>query len=622
MNHKGLIRCVAAAAMSLFICASAGVAASADSTGYTFGTAEVTALTASSGGTFDIPVSKLTLAHDGQYRIVPDASDSSLTFTYHSSKSSVAKVSNKGLIVAVSPGKATVTCTASDGTSKKVSVTVAKEGEDNFPTAVYYTESQCNILTGETYHPTAKVTPKGCTYTVSYYSDDTSVATADSSGNITAVSPGICNVTITTSNGCSSTIAVIVSDEPVPAAYVEYEDDSISLNVGDKVRPAVSAFPDDNMKFTSADTSVAKVSVKGTILGVSEGVTEITASNGISYDTITVSVGDVSQTDDDTYIYDENGNLLPTRVEYEHGSDSVEIGSKLSPSIKVYPKGAVTSFKFHSSDTSVAKVSSKGTVLGVGEGTCEIYVKTDNGCMASFTVTVFRERFSGIDVSKWNGDIDWETVSQNPDVDFVMIRASYGTETEDIRLVQNVAGCEAYNIPYGFYHYMYAKSVEEALIEADFFLKTVRPYNPTYPLVLDIEESYYKTMTKEEVTDIVCAFMEKVENAGYYAMIYSYASFFGDSLIYDRVKIYDNWVACWGDQERLSSNFSYSYGMWQYSETGRMDGIPEDVDLNYSYKNYPYIINKYGLTGYNNLGDAPEDDDDISWYTEVYEVTE
>ncbi|MGN0690920.1 MAG: GH25 family lysozyme, partial [Oscillospiraceae bacterium] len=334
-----------------------------------------------------------------------------------------------------------------------------------------------------------------------------------------------------------------------------------------------------------------------------------------------VTVGDVSQTDDETYIYDENGNLLPTRVEYEHGSDSVEIGSKLSPSIKVYPKGAVTNFKFHSSDTSVAKVSSKGTVLGVGEGTCEIYVKTDNGCMASFTVTVFKERFSGIDVSKWNGDIDWGIVSQNPDVDFVMIRASYGTETEDIRLAQNVAGCEAYSIPYGFYHYMYAKSVEEALIEADFFLKTVRPYDPTYPLVLDIEESFYKSMTKEEVTDIVCAFMEKLENAGYYAMIYSYASFFGDSLIYDRVKIYDNWVACWGDQERLSSNFSYSYGMWQYSETGRMDGIPEDVDLNYSYKNYPYIITKYGLTGYNNLGDAPEDDD-ISWYTEVYEVTE
>ncbi|MGN0692687.1 MAG: hypothetical protein ACI4K7_10100, partial [Oscillospiraceae bacterium] len=65
MDHKGLIRCAAAAALSLFICASPGIAASADSSGYTFGTAEVTALTASSGGTFDIPVSKLTLAHDG-----------------------------------------------------------------------------------------------------------------------------------------------------------------------------------------------------------------------------------------------------------------------------------------------------------------------------------------------------------------------------------------------------------------------------------------------------------------------------------------------------------------------------------------------------------------------------
>lgn len=616
-----MIRFAAAAAMSLFICFSSGAAASADSSENTVSTASVTASDASSDSSFSLPVSKLTLEHDGQYRITPVTSDSSLTFTYHSKNSAVAKVSKKGLIVAVAPGKTTVTCTASDGTSKKITVTVAKEGEDNFPNTVYFVDTNCRIKTGETYRPTARVTPKGCTYTVSYFSDNRSVATVDSTGTITAVSPGVCTVTITTSNGLSAFISVTVADESAPEAYVYFEEDSVSLAVDERVRPAVSAYPDDNLIFSSADTSIAKVSAKGTILGVSEGITEITVSNGTAYDTITVVVGDAAITDDDTYIYDENGNLLPTRVEYEHSSDSVEIGSKLSPSIKVYPKGAVTSFTFHSSDTSVAKVSKKGTVLGVGEGTCEIYVKTDNGCIASFTVTVFKERFSGIDVSKWNGDIDWETVSSNPDVDFVMIRASYGIETEDIRLAQNVEGCEKYNIPYGFYHYTYAKTVEEALIEADFFLKTVRPYNPTYPLVLDIEESFYNSMSREEVTDIVCAFMERLEDAGYYAMIYSYASFFGDNLIYDRVKIYDNWVACWGDQDRLSNNFSYSYGMWQYSETGRMDGIPEDVDLNYSYKNYPYIIQKYGLTGYNNLGEAPEEEEDISYYTEVNEVT-
>ena len=62
--------------------------------------------------------------------------------------------------------------------------------------------------------------------------------------------------------------------------------------------------------------------------------------------------------------------------------------------------------------------------------------------------------------------------------------------------------------------------------------------------------------------------------------------------------------------------------MWQYSETGRINGIPEDVDLNYCFKDYPYLINRYGLTGFNNIEPQSEDNDDISYYTEVYEVSD
>jgi GH25 family lysozyme M1 (1,4-beta-N-acetylmuramidase) len=102
-------------------------------------------------------------------------------------------------------------------------------------------------------------------------------------------------------------------------------------------------------------------------------------------------------------------------------------------------------------------------------------------------------------------------------------------------------------------------------------------------------------MSKEAVTDIVVAFMEDLEDAGYYAMIYSYAKFFDDNLIYDRIADYDIWVACWGDEDKLFENFSYHYGMWQYSETGRLKGIDEYVDLNYCYKDYKSTIKKYGL---------------------------
>ncbi|MBQ5311246.1 MAG: hypothetical protein ILP19_04305, partial [Oscillospiraceae bacterium] len=66
----------------------------------------------------------------------------------------------------------------------------------------------------------------------------------------------------------------------------------------------------------------------------------------------------------------------------------------------------------------------------------------------------------------------------------------------------------------------------------------------------------------------------------------------------DELMDYDIWVACWGGADKLAESYSYHYGMWQYSESGTMSGIPEDVDLNYAYKDYELIIKKYGL---NNL---------------------
>ena len=62
-----------------------------------------------------------------------------------------------------------------------------------------------------------------------------------------------------------------------------------------------------------------------------------------------------------------------------------------------------------------------------------------------------------------------------------------------------------------------------------------------------------------------------------------------------RIKEYDIWIACWGDEEKLNSHYNGHYGMWQYSDNGSVKGIKEDVDLNYAYKKYAAVINKYGL---------------------------
>lgn len=263
----------------------------------------------------------------------------------------------------------------------------------------------------------------------------------------------------------------------------------------------------------------------------------------------------------------------------------------------LYPIGSYDTVSYSSADTSIAKVSSTGVITGVRAGSTVIELKTNDGITAQCYVTIYDGIYKGIDVSKWQDTIKWNKV-KNAGIDFAMIRSSFGDCDKDKMLEKNVAGCEKYGIPYGFYHYTYAKTPAQAKKEARFFLKTIQKYSPEYPVVLDIEEDFYKTMSRKKVTDIICAFAEELEKAGYYTMIYSYSSFFNDFVDMKRIKKYDVWIACWGDEEKLNNSYDGHYGMWQYSSTGRISGISGDVDLNYAYKDYPDRIRKNGL---NNL---------------------
>ncbi len=300
-------------------------------------------------------------------------------------------------------------------------------------------------------------------------------------------------------------------------------------------------------------------------------------------------------------VTDENGNAQTelvkgdaTSIDFINQFAMIKKGKTKQIEPIFYPLGIYDTVTYKSADTSIATVSSTGLVTAVKPGETYITVTTDDGISANFDVTVYKDFFKGIDVSKWQGTINWKKVSQE-DIDYVMIRSSYGYEDTDPKLKSNVAGCEKYGIDYGFYHYTYAKNVSEAKKEAKYFLKTIKKYDPDYPLVLDIEEAFYNKMSRKKVTDIVVTFMEELENAGYFAMIYCSPSFVNDRLDASRIKDYDIWIACWGDEEKLNTYYSGHYGMWQYSDEGKVNGIDEDVDLNYAYKDYAAIIDKFGL---------------------------
>lgn len=204
--------------------------------------------------------------------------------------------------------------------------------------------------------------------------------------------------------------------------------------------------------------------------------------------------------------------------------------------------------------------------------------------------------FKGIDVSKWNGNINWSKV-KNAGIDFAMIREGFGVKNPnqiDKKFKENILGAKNSGVNIGVYHYSYACSAEEATDEAHFCLENIQDLQPEYPVVIDIEDKSQLKLTTHERTDIVKAFCEEIEKAGYYAMFYCNLNWLNNYLYKDELtQKYDLWLAQWN-----IGSPSHECGIWQYSSTGNIDGTNGYVDLNISYKNYPEIIKNKGLNHY------------------------
>lgn len=199
----------------------------------------------------------------------------------------------------------------------------------------------------------------------------------------------------------------------------------------------------------------------------------------------------------------------------------------------------------------------------------------------------------GIDVSKHQENINWGHVK----VDFAIIRAGYGREVlqKDSQFENNYTGCKSNNIPVGCYWYSYALTVEDAKKEARACLEVIKGKTFEYPIYFDVEESSQAKLPKTQMSAIVKTFCKELEKAGYWAGVYSYASFLNEHLSIDVLERYAVWVANTGVS---SPNFNKPYGMWQYSHTGKVNGIKGNVDMNYCYVDYPQHIKNAGRNGF------------------------
>lgn len=206
--------------------------------------------------------------------------------------------------------------------------------------------------------------------------------------------------------------------------------------------------------------------------------------------------------------------------------------------------------------------------------------------------------FNAIDVSKWQGAINWATV-KNAGIRHAMLRAGYGNSVKQIdpQFERNVANCELHGINWGVYWYSYATSPEQARQEARCCLQVIKGLRPTMPVAYDIEyEPGILSLSNATRTAMVKAFLEEVEAAGYYGILYASTDFIRNKLNWQELAQYDVWAAQYGS--RCTSPLPY--GIWQYSSSNplRIPGFGTSLDCNYVYKDYPAIMQNAGLNGF------------------------
>ena len=224
---------------------------------------------------------KLTLKAD----VYPEGA-TNYTITWSSNNTSVATVSN-GKVTGVSEGSCKITAALPNGISESCTVTVTPKSEQ--VTSITLSRYQLDLTVGDNYTLTATILPERASNTdIKWTSSDSSVATVNGSGKVSAVGKGTCRITATAHNGVSDYCAVTVAEKTVEVESVKLSDSQISLKVGDNYTLAATVSPKDatdpSLKWSSSNTSVATVNSSGKVTAVGEGTCKITAasSNGLS----------------------------------------------------------------------------------------------------------------------------------------------------------------------------------------------------------------------------------------------------------------------------------------------------------------------------------------------------
>ncbi|MFR0888369.1 GH25 family lysozyme [Gallintestinimicrobium sp.] len=368
---------------------------------------------------------------------------------------------------------------------------------------------------------------------------------------------------------------------------------SATVEVGQTVSLSVTVSPDNaanksvRWEIVSGKEFVS-VDDKGTVKGVKAGEAKIKAvaqdgsnvESGIS--TVKVTEKKINRGDTKTLLKDKNGNQL-----YCKDGDTYREATTADyyTKDKFYRKKANVEYRYTGWQTIDGKrffYDKNGTAV-TGEQVIQGVKYTFNGDGSLNTGTVM-----GIDISKHNGNIDWNAV-KNSGVQYVILRCGYrgsasGVLVEDQKFKSNIQGATAAGLKVGIYFFSQAVNEVEAVEEASMTLSLIKKYRITYPVYIDVESANGRAdgISKAARTSVINAFCQTIRNSGYTPGLYANKNWLTEKINTGALGGCKIWLA----QYVAAPTYGGRYEMWQYSSRGSIAGIKGNVDLNVSYMGY------------------------------------